>query len=264
MKLLHIAKHPYVRLVINFICALGHCLMGLLAHSWWFITVGMYYAVLSTTRFCILQIQRNRTDESAVFATKLTGILLIALSFCIVGVNVLSALEERGKLFHKITMIGIATYTFTKITLALIGMVRTRHSSSPTGKALRNIALADACVSIFSMQRSMLVSFPGMQEGEIRLLNILTGTGVWIVVLLLGINLIGGRYTTMAKSKIADAVCLSYKKVENSVVSGYKKVEHSVVRGYNKIENKFVAAYLTKEGETVEEAKERLKQNNKP
>lgn len=31
--------------------------------------------------------------------------------------------------------------------------------------------------------------------------------------------------------------------------------------GYTKIEDKFVDAYLTKEGETVEEAKERLKNN---
>ena len=253
MKLLHIAKHPYLRLGVNFACALGHCLMGLLAHSWWFLTVGMYYAILSTTRFCILQIRRNRTDETAVFATKLTGILLIALSFCIVGVNVLSALEERGKIFHKITMIAIATYGFSKITLAIVGMVRTQHSTSPTDRALRNIALADACVSICSMQRSMLVSFPGMQEGEIRLLNILTGTAAWLVVFLLGINLIGGKYTTMAKSKIADKVC-----------HGYKTVENGVVKGYGKIEDKFVAAFLTRDGETVEEAKARLKQGRKP
>ena len=33
--------------------------------------------------------------------------------------------------------------------------------------------------------------------------------------------------------------------------------------GYTKIEDKFVDAYLTKDGETVEEAKARLKKENK-
>ena len=116
----------------------------------------------------------------------------------------------------------------------------------------------------------MLVSFPGMEAAEILLLNIFTGTAVWIVVLLLGINLIGGKYTDMAKSKIvkanekiAEAVTGGYKKIEKGVVEGYKKIEQGVVGGYTKLEDKFVDAYLTKDGETVEEAKARLKDKNK-
>ena len=114
------------------------------------------------------------------------------------------------------------------------------------------------------MQRSMLVSFPGLEVYEIQIFNILTGTAVWLVVLLLGINLIGGKYTDMAKSKIikanekiANAVVSSYKAVEKGTVAGYKKIEESVVAGYTKIEDKFIDTYLTKEGETLEEAKTR-------
>ena len=177
------------------------------------------------------------------------------LSFCIVGVNILSALKERGTAFHEIVMIAIATYTFVKITIAIIGMVNARHTDSPVIKTFRNISLADACVSIYSMQRSMIVSFAGMNARELFILNIFTGTVVWLIVLLLGINLIGGKYINMAKSKIAGAVTGGYNKIEKSVVGGYKKIEQGVVSGYTKIEDKFVDAYLTKDGETVEEAK---------
>ena len=179
----------------------------------------------------------------------------------------MSAVKDRGTAFHKIVMITIAAYTFTKITIAIIGMVKAKHSASPVLKTLRNISLADACVSIYTMQRSMLVSFPGMEAAEILLLNIFTGTAVWIVVLLLGINLIGGKYTDMAKSKIvkanekiSKAITGGYKKIENGVVEGYKKIEHGVVDGYTKLEDKFIDAYLTKDGESVEEAKARLKE----
>ena len=268
MKALRFVRSPYTSLTMNIAYALGNCAVGFLTHSWWFITVGAYYAVLAVTRYCVLQIKRKADGQYdlELFARRITGILLVVLSVCIVGVNILSAVKDRGSVFHEIVMIAIATYTFTKVTLAIIGMVKAKHVASPALKTLRNISLADASVSIYTMQRSMLVSFPGMEAGEILLLNIFTGTAVWIIVLLLGINLIGGKRVHMAKSKIvkanekiAETVTSGYKKIETGVVNGYKKIEQGVVGGYTKIEDKFVEAYLAKDGETVEEAKKRLK-----
>lgn len=268
MKATELVKSPYTSLVVNFLYALGNCIIGFRTHSWWFVTVGAYYEVLSVTRYSVLQVGRRADGdyETELFARRITGILLVVLSVCIVGINILSALKDRGTVFHEIIMITIAVFTFGKISVAIIGMVKARHSASSVLITLRNISLADACVSIYSMQRSMLVSFPGMENKDILLLNIFTGTAVWITVLLLGMNLIGGKYIDMAKSKIvkaneriAEVVTDGYKKIENGVVSGYKKLEQGVVDGYTKLEDKFVDAYLTKEGETVEEAKERLK-----
>ena len=264
MKVLSVARSPYTSLAVNITYALGNCILGFLNSSWCFITAGAYYAVLAIARFAVLLIGRKADGD--FFARRITGILLTVLSFCIVGVNILSAVESRGTVFHEIVMITIATYTFAKITIAIIGMAKATRCASPVLKTLRNIALADACVSVYTMQRSMLVSFPGMERADILLLNVFTGTAVWLVVLLLGINLIGGKYTNMAKSKIAEAnekiaeaVTEGYKKIEKGVVDGYKKIERGVVEGYTKIEDKFVDAYLTKDGETVEEAKQRLK-----
>lgn len=272
MKAINFVKNPYTRLIVNFLYAAGNCALGFFTQSWWFITVGAYYAILAITKFSVLQIKRTAKGDYAkeFFARRVTGILLVALSFCIVGVNILSALKDRGKVFHEIIMITIATYTFTKITIAIVGLIKAKHNNSPVMKTLRNISLADAFVSVYTMQRSMLVTFPGMQDWEIQLFNILTGTAVWMIVLVLGINLIGGKKVDMAKSKIvavnqkiADAVTDGYKAVENGVVNGYKKIEKGVVASYTKIEDKFIDAYLTKDGETVEEAKARLKKEKK-
>lgn len=59
----------------------------------------------------------------------------------------------------------------------------------------------------------------------------------------------------MAKSKLIQA----NKKIEEKVVGAYKSIENGVTGTYKKIEDKFVDSFLTKDGETVEEAKERLK-----
>ena len=64
-----------------------------------------------------------------------------------------------------------------------------------------------------------------------------------------------------ANEKIIEGVTTGYKKNEDTVVGAYKKVEKTVVDGYEKVEDAFVDRYLTRDGETVEEAKQRLKNN---
>ncbi len=59
----------------------------------------------------------------------------------------------------------------------------------------------------------------------------------------------------MAKSKIVKSV----EKISEKTVRAYKIIEKTVVDGYTKIEDKFVEQYLAKNGETIAEAKERLK-----
>jgi hypothetical protein len=52
------------------------------------------------------------------------------------------------------------------------------------------------------------------------------------------------------------------EKIAEKIIGTYQKIEDTVVGGYSKIENAFVDRYLTKDGETVEEAQKRLKQEN--
>lgn len=63
----------------------------------------------------------------------------------------------------------------------------------------------------------------------------------------------------MAKSKLVKA----NEKIAKNVVGTFEKIEDTVVGGYTKIEDAFVDRYLTKDGESVEEAKQRLKKKQK-
>ena len=89
-----------------------------------------------------------------------------------------------------ILMIAIATYSFTKITLATVNLIKTRHVKSQRMLSMRSASFADATVSIFALQRSMLVSFEGMGAVEIVIMNASLGAVVCATVFLLGINLI--------------------------------------------------------------------------
>ena len=180
-------KFALASLVFNMAFATYHLIMGLVTSSWWLLTLGSYYLVLSVVRFVVLC---SKSGEH--FIAKFTGWMLILLSIPLAGTVILSVVQDRGHALHMIVMITMATYAFTKITLATIKFLKARHSPSATLITLRNISFADAFVSIFALQRSMLVSFKGMTDAEIVIMNTTLGSVVLVIVFLLGVNLLQG------------------------------------------------------------------------
>ncbi len=178
-------KLALVSLLFNMVYSVYHIIFGIATHSWWFFTIGIYYAILSIDRFVVIRHKgKNR------FVIQFTGIMLMVLSLSLVGTVILAFVKDRGTVFHLIVMLAIAVYAFAKITLATIKWIKVRKSKSAKLITLRNISFADAFVSIFSLQRSMLVSFEGMTEIEIRIMNVATGSAVCVIVFLLGLNLV--------------------------------------------------------------------------
>lgn len=171
-------------LLFNAFFAVYHIISGVTAHSWWLFTLGIYYAILSIVRFAVL-----KTKKQNDFVTRFTGVVLMLLSLPLAGIVILAVVRDRGIVMHEIVMIAMATYSFTKITLATVNLIKSRKSSSAKLVTLRNISLSDAFVSIFALQRSMLVSFGNMSETNICIFNAVVGTAVCVMVFLLGLNL---------------------------------------------------------------------------
>ena len=59
--------------------------------------------------------------------------------------------------------------------------------------------------------------------------------------------------------KIEKGVVDGYKKIETGVVNGYKKIETGAVEGFGKVVDKCVEVLFAKDGESVEDAKARLR-----
>ena len=173
-------------LLFNMAFCVYHIVFGWVSKSWWLFTVGVYYVILSITRLVVLRTKKRSTD-------KFVGIMLMVLSLPLTGTVILSFMKDRGTVFHEIVMIAIAVYAFAKITLATVNFIKARKSASSRLITLRNISLATAFVSIFSLQRSMLVSFGEMPENTIRIMNLATGSAVCAIVFLLGLNLVGRK-----------------------------------------------------------------------
>lgn len=59
--------------------------------------------------------------------------------------------------------------------------------------------------------------------------------------------------------KIAKSVGSAYQKIENGVVGGYQKIEAGVVSRFSKLVDGCVRTLFAKEGESVEDARARLR-----
>lgn len=175
----------FVSVTVNILFGAYNILLGATTLSWWMLTIGTYYIVLSAMRIAVL-----KTKNSGKSIQRISGIMLVCMTLPLAGTVVLASIKDRGIHYHEIVMITIAVFAFTKITLASVNLAKSRKSNAEKVRTLRNISFADAFVSIFSLQRSMLVSFEGMTATGIRIMNIATGSGVCVVVFALGVNLL--------------------------------------------------------------------------
>lgn len=183
-----------VSLGCNFLYALYHGILGLIYTSLWFVAMCAFYSILAVMRFgavmCSREMSRSESAASERFVLRASGAMLILLSTVLAWVNSISLSQNIAAAYGTITMITLAAYTFYRLAAVIIRAVRQRRNRSYLFVALRNISCAEAAASILTLQRSMLVSFEGMDQSEIRTMNMLTGAAVFLFILALGILMI--------------------------------------------------------------------------
>ncbi len=172
-------------------------MIGIMNQSSWFITMAVYYSLLGIMRYCAVHTERKisrledheliRKKELAVI--KIDGILLL-LNLALSGVVLLTIAEGTAKAYSDIMAISIAAYTFYKIIMAVINMVKVRKMESPILITIRNIGVADALVSMLTLQMTMLVSFQGTDSLDMNRMNGITGLAVCLLISALGISMI--------------------------------------------------------------------------
>ena len=184
--------------VINVAYTIYNGVIGVMNQSAWFITMAVYYSLLGIMRYCAVHTERKisrmedqkliRKKEMAVIKTD--GILLLLLNLALSGVVLLTIAKGRAKAYSEIIAISIAAYTFYKITMAVINMVKVRKMQSPILITIRNIGVADALVSMLTLQMIMLVSFQGTDGLNADRMNGITGLAVCLLISALGISMI--------------------------------------------------------------------------
>ncbi len=174
-------------LIFNLLFVFYNGILGVLNSSIIFVASSIYYLLLSSMRFSTVLLNRKGKKQNDSLTASIIGVMLIILSVIFHIMVIVSMKEKTAEVYTTITMITIATFTFTKITMAIITAVKHKGEHSKLYKSINAIRYSEVAVSLLTMQQSMLVSFEGADEKSSVILNACTGAGVCFFILALGI-----------------------------------------------------------------------------
>lgn len=183
-------------LASNILFAIFNGITGFIGGSPWIGSLAAYYLLLSMMRIGavkqekkILKAEQEKErlkQEIAIYQKN--SILFMFMAVVLGGMVVLLEALAGGKRYPGYTIYAAAAYTFYRIIMSTIQMVKVKKQKSPLLRILRKIGYVDACVSILMLQTAMFDSF-GKEQGEfIKLMNGVTGAVVTVLVLSLGIQ----------------------------------------------------------------------------
>ena len=87
------------------------------------------------------------------------GIVFLVMNLAVSVIMFFMVYWNRTFIHHEITTIAMAAYTFTSFTLAIINAVKYKKYNSPVFSASKAISLAAACVSMLTLESTMLTTF---------------------------------------------------------------------------------------------------------
>lgn len=155
----------YGTLIYNTAYALLQLGMGFWHHTFWFYSLAGYYLSLAVMRFFLVRYTRKHDKGEDMLAElrkyRACGIVFLVMNLALTLMIFFMVYWNRTFNHHEITTIALAAYTFTSLTLAIINTVKYRKYNSPVYSASKAISLASACVSMLTLESTMLTTFGG-------------------------------------------------------------------------------------------------------
>ena len=153
----------YGTLIYNTAYALLQLGMGFWHHTFWFYSLTGYYISLAVMRFFLVRhTSKHKPGEKMLDELRkyrACGIVFLVMNLALALMIFFMVYWNRTFHHHEITTITLAAYTFTSLTLAIINTVKYRKYNSPVYSASKAISLASACVSMLTLESTMLTTF---------------------------------------------------------------------------------------------------------
>lgn len=177
-------------MVMNLVYALFHMIMGYFNSSAWTGSRGAYQLIMALIHVALIYYHRKTEKEQDSQARwrmgwdgfQVCGVFLLILHLTMTGLVFQMVWNGETEHDNEIMVIGVAAYTFYKLTMAIIRVVQYRKNASPLMGAARNIDLSEAMMNLFTLQASLLGVFgTADQEGFRFLMNTLCGGAVCLM-----------------------------------------------------------------------------------
>ncbi len=182
-------------MAFNILYVIMHVVLAVTLSSFWYGSLALYYGLLVALRSGLVLYHRKKgslDDQSKTLIERRKycscGIILMIIPLCLVVPILQIAFLDKAFVHQGWTIFAFAAYAFYKISMAIVNVYRSKKQSDLTVRALRNVGLADAFVSIFSLQTALLYAFS--ETADYSIYNIITGTAVCVLTVALGVYMI--------------------------------------------------------------------------
>ena len=172
--------------------------MGIVSRSIWYGALAAFYISLAFLRGGVLLYHKNKIgkqlseqndqyQKAKVYLN--SGIITLILNMALSSAIAQMIFSSAHFTYMGWTVFGYAAYAFYKITMSIITFIKAHKQDDLTVRAIRNINLVDALVSILALQTALLTMF---SDGSVSIsfFNALTGIIVSISSIGIGIYMI--------------------------------------------------------------------------
>jgi len=186
----------YGSLAWNVAYAVFQLWLGVYHATFWFSSLAGYYIFLAIMRFYLVRHTRHyHPGENMgveLIKYRACGWIFLGMNLALTLIVFFMVYWNRTFLHHEITTIAMAAYTFSAFTVAIVNIVKYRKYNSPVYSASKAINLAAACVSMLTLESTMLTTFGGqsMDLFSKRLFLALSGGAVSAFIIVMAIYMI--------------------------------------------------------------------------
>ena len=179
-------KGTHRGIVANFAFAAFRGFLGIRYASVYALSAAVYYLMLGLIRVLLAVSWRQRAEKGGVAfeerRCRLTARLLLVLNIPAGGMLLLLVKDNPASSYPGYTIYAVAAYTFYMLTLSVIHLIKRKKLGSPILSAAAALNFIAALMSLSGLQNTLISEFSPGDEAYRVLMNTLTGTGVWFLV----------------------------------------------------------------------------------
>lgn len=186
----------YGSLIWNTAYAILQLGLGFWHHTFWFFALACYYIALAVMRFFLfLHIRKDEPGKKMkeeLIKYRVCGIVFLVINLVLTLIIFFMVYWDRTFHHHEITTIALATYTFTSLATAIVNVIKYRKYNSPIYSASKAISLAAACVSMLTLESTMLTTFSdgSMSATDRKIMLACTGAAISLFIIIMAVYMI--------------------------------------------------------------------------
>ncbi len=183
---------------VNIFIACVNAAAGILYSSIWYGALAVYYIVLTLQKGIFLGTLRNTKKKYAEDETRYrrevtkiyiaNGAILLFLQAALTAAIVQMVTTEKPAQTGMVIAIANAAYSFFKITVAIVNLVKTVRMQNAVLQTIRNINFVDALVSILALTSTLICTFGDFNS--MRTMLVCVSVGVSLLTIAVGVTMI--------------------------------------------------------------------------